>query len=162
SLLMDGFADTGSTSWRTRADALEAVHESLSADRVSRVALDDAGSVAGWIGGLPTYAGHVWELHPLVVRRNSRGQGIGRALVPGRAPMNKQEFAALSRVPPGTTPPQIDSRSEIQEIVVAGDVAFMWTRLSMVMTPPGGQPIERAGHTLSVLQRVNGRWLLAR
>ena len=83
-------------------------------------------------------------------------------LVPGRAPMGKQEFAALSRLPPGSTPPQIDSRSEIQEIVVSGDVAFMWTKLSVVMTPPGGQPIERAGHTLSVLKRVDGRWWLAR
>jgi ketosteroid isomerase-like protein len=32
----------------------------------------------------------------------------------------------------------------------------------MVITPPGGQPMERAGHTLSVLKRVDGRWLLAR
>ncbi len=57
------------------------MHESLGADRVSRVALDDGGMVAGWIGGLSTYDGHVWELHPLVVRRNRRLQGIGRALV---------------------------------------------------------------------------------
>jgi uncharacterized protein (TIGR02246 family) len=83
-------------------------------------------------------------------------------LVPGRAPMQKREFAALSRLPAGSKPPQIDGRSEIQEIQVSGDVAFMWTKLSMVMTPPGGQPIERAGHTLSVLKRVDGRWLLAR
>jgi len=83
-------------------------------------------------------------------------------LVPGRAPMHKQEFAALSRMPAGSTPPKIDARSEIQEIEVSGDVAFMWSRLSIVVTPPGGQPIERAGHTLSVLRRVDGRWLLAR
>ena len=83
-------------------------------------------------------------------------------LVPGRAPMDKQEFAALSRLPAGTMPPQIDARSEIQEIVVSGDVAFMWTKLSVVMTPPGEQPIERAGHTLTVLRRVNGGWLVAR
>jgi uncharacterized protein (TIGR02246 family) len=83
-------------------------------------------------------------------------------LVPGRAPMDKQEFAALSRLPAGSTLPQIDSRSEIQEIVISGDVAFMWTKLSVVMTPPGGQPIERAGHTLTVLRRVNGGWLVAR
>src|SRR6185369_853511 len=83
-------------------------------------------------------------------------------LVPGRAPMRKQEFASLSRPPPGATPPQIDGRSEIQEIVVSGDVAFMWTKLSVIMTPSGGQPMERAGHTLTVLKRVNGRWLVAR
>lgn len=35
----------------------------------------------GWIGGLPEYDGRVWELHPLVVRRDRRLQGIGRALV---------------------------------------------------------------------------------
>jgi uncharacterized protein (TIGR02246 family) len=83
-------------------------------------------------------------------------------LVPGRAPMRRQEFATLSRVPPGAAPPQIDGRSEIQEVVVSGDVAFMWAKLSVVMTPPGGLPIERAGHTLTVLRRVNGRWLVAR
>lgn len=35
----------------------------------------------GWIGGLPEYDGRVWELHPLVVRRDCRLRGIGRALV---------------------------------------------------------------------------------
>jgi aminoglycoside 6'-N-acetyltransferase I len=39
------------------------------------------GIVLGWIGGLPEYNGRVWELHPLVVRREYRRQGIGRALV---------------------------------------------------------------------------------
>ena len=34
-----------------------------------------------WIGGLPEYDGHVWELHPVVVRRDRRLRGIGRALV---------------------------------------------------------------------------------
>ena len=31
--------------------------------------------------GLPQYDGLVWELHPLVVRRNRRLRGVGRALV---------------------------------------------------------------------------------
>lgn len=35
----------------------------------------------GWIGGLPEYDGRVWELHPLVVRRDRRLGGIGRKLV---------------------------------------------------------------------------------
>lgn len=84
-------------------------------------------------------------------------------LIPGHAPMRKDEFASLSRVPPGVTPPSIEGKSEIQEIQIAGDWAFMWTRLSVTVTPPDGSPaIERAGHTLTVLQRVNGKWLLAR
>jgi aminoglycoside 6'-N-acetyltransferase I len=41
----------------------------------------EGGTLLGWVGGLPEYNGHVWELHPLVVRRESRRQGIGRALV---------------------------------------------------------------------------------
>lgn len=80
-LLMDGFADTGSDAWQTHADALASVRESLQDGHISRVALDNSGAVAGWIAGHPTYRGHVWELHPLVVRLDCRGQGLGRALV---------------------------------------------------------------------------------
>ena len=39
------------------------------------------GQVLGWIGGLPEYRGKVWELHPLVVAKERRLRGIGRALV---------------------------------------------------------------------------------
>ncbi len=84
-------------------------------------------------------------------------------LLPGRPPMRKDEFAALSRPPAGVTPPKMDGSSEIQEVQVAGDWAFIWTKLSVVVTPPDGSPpMQRAGHTLTVFQRVNGKWLLAR
>ena len=39
-----------------------------------------ASAVLGWVGGLPEYSGRVWELHPMVVRREHRRQGIGRQL----------------------------------------------------------------------------------
>jgi aminoglycoside 6'-N-acetyltransferase I len=35
----------------------------------------------GWVGGLERYAGHVWEIHPLVVHADHERRGIGRALV---------------------------------------------------------------------------------
>jgi len=35
-------------------------------------------------------------------------------------------------------------------------------RLSVTVMPSGGAPTKRAGHTLSVLKKVNGKWLLAR
>lgn len=40
----------------------------------------DGNTLRGWVGGLPEYAGRVWELHPMVVRREYRHRGIGRAL----------------------------------------------------------------------------------
>jgi aminoglycoside 6'-N-acetyltransferase I len=80
-LLVDGFSDTGSESWRTEADALDTVRESFHEGRISRVALDERGFAAGWIAGFPIYDDRVWELHPLVVRRDARRRGIGRALV---------------------------------------------------------------------------------
>lgn len=83
-------------------------------------------------------------------------------LVPGREPMRKAEFEALSRTPLDGPRPQFDGKSEIKEVQVSGDWAFIWTNLSVTVTPPGGDPIERAGHTLTVFRRVHGKWLLAR
>lgn len=80
-LLMDGFTDTGSDAWQTIAEALITVRESLQEGRISRVMLENSGLVAGWIAGRVTYKGHVWELHPLVVRRDCRDRGLGRTLV---------------------------------------------------------------------------------
>jgi aminoglycoside 6'-N-acetyltransferase I len=80
-LLLDGFEDTGSVDWATPDSAVEEVCASLSEGRISRVAIDDSHDVLGWIGGIEEYNGHVWELHPLVVRGDCRRRGIGRALV---------------------------------------------------------------------------------
>jgi aminoglycoside 6'-N-acetyltransferase I len=41
----------------------------------------DGDCLLGWIGGLPEYDGCVWELHPIVVRKEFQRQGIGRKLV---------------------------------------------------------------------------------
>ena len=84
-------------------------------------------------------------------------------LVPGRPPMDRSEFAALSRGPAGSPRPVIEAVSEIQEIQVSGDLAFAWTRLAVTVTPPGAvESIARAGHTLTIFRRVSGEWRLAR
>jgi uncharacterized protein (TIGR02246 family) len=84
-------------------------------------------------------------------------------LVPGRPPMRKSEFATAAKAQAEHAAPAFDGTSEIQEIQVLGDWAFMWARLTVIATPADGSPpSERAGHTLSVLKKENGKWLLAR
>jgi uncharacterized protein (TIGR02246 family) len=84
-------------------------------------------------------------------------------LVPGRPPMRKADFAAAAQAQASGSAPTFDGQSDIQEIQVCGDWAFLWTRLRVVTTPPDGSPkTERAGHTLTVLRKLGGRWLLAR
>src|SRR5262249_28052485 len=91
--------DLGSQPSRVRAQAAEMLVEEFdeplgwptlaAAEReVGRVieegfarAVLDTDVLLGWVGGLPEYAGRVWELHPIVVRRTHRRRGIGRGLV---------------------------------------------------------------------------------
>jgi aminoglycoside 6'-N-acetyltransferase I len=80
-LLVIGFAQHWPDAWPDLQSALEEVKESLQADRISRIAIDGDGNVLGWIGGMPQYDGHTWELHPLVVHPDYQGKGIGRALI---------------------------------------------------------------------------------
>jgi aminoglycoside 6'-N-acetyltransferase I len=70
-----------SESWQDLESAHDEVIESLDPERISRVALNADDDVVGWIGCFPTYRGRVWEVHPLVVARAHRRQGIGTALV---------------------------------------------------------------------------------
>ena len=84
-------------------------------------------------------------------------------LVTGQPVMHKSDFAAAAGSQSGEDLPQFDGTSEIQEIKVLGDWAYMWTSLTVVVTPPGGgKPVTRKGHTLSILQKQNGRWVLVR
>lgn len=80
-MLVDAFREHWPDAWPTLEDAIKEVHESFEEDRISRVALDDQGNALGWIGGISQYDGNVWELHPLVVRPDLQGTGIGRELV---------------------------------------------------------------------------------
>jgi aminoglycoside 6'-N-acetyltransferase I len=73
--------DSFTTAWQDAHEAYAEVEESLQEGRISRVACDESGAILGWIGGISTYEGNVWELHPLVVASANRRKGIGRALV---------------------------------------------------------------------------------
>ena len=80
-LLVDAFREHWSDAWPTLEDGRKEVQEMLETERICRAAVDEHGKLLGIIGGIPTYDGHVWELHPLAVQPSMQGQGIGRALV---------------------------------------------------------------------------------
>ena len=80
-ILVDAFKTHSPEAWPTVENGLGEVREMLAVDRILRIALDAEGNVSGWIGGNPQYDGFVWELHPLVVKSDLQGTGIGRALV---------------------------------------------------------------------------------
>jgi aminoglycoside 6'-N-acetyltransferase I len=80
-LLVAAFAEHWADSWPDLESARAEVRESLTPDRISRIAIDETGTVLGWIGGQPQYDGNVWELHPLAVHPAHQRRGIGRALV---------------------------------------------------------------------------------
>ena len=81
SIMVEAFRHVAPHAWPTVESASEEVGETLQEGRISRVALDGSGAVIGFIGGEPGYEGRVWEIHPLAVRPDQQGRGIGRALV---------------------------------------------------------------------------------
>ncbi|GAB3101452.1 YybH family protein [Lysobacter terrae] len=82
-------------------------------------------------------------------------------LVPGRPPFGKREFAQAAQTQSASAM-KFDGRSQIEEIQVHGDWAFMRSHLTVTATQPGQAPVVRAGHTLTVLRKEQGRWRLAR
>jgi uncharacterized protein (TIGR02246 family) len=85
-------------------------------------------------------------------------------LVTGQPPMiGKTAFAVAMRAQSGQGRPQFEGKNEIQEVQVLGDWAYMWTKLTVVFTPPGAaNSITRAGSTLTILKKQNGKWVLTR
>lgn len=67
-------------SWPNKHSALEVIDYCLEDGNIALVAVE-AGQVLGFIGGQPQYGQTGWELHPLVVRSDRQGRGIGAKLV---------------------------------------------------------------------------------
>jgi uncharacterized protein (TIGR02246 family) len=81
-------------------------------------------------------------------------------MVPGKEPFGKEAFAHRSQ---GMAGVQIDGTSEIMEIKVLGEWAWLRNRLRISITPPGGKPMIHSGYTLTVLQKNTAtKWRIAR
>jgi uncharacterized protein (TIGR02246 family) len=81
-------------------------------------------------------------------------------MVPGREPFGKEVFAAAAQ---GMKDVGMQGASDIRELAVLGDWAYLRNHLTVTMTPPGGKPVRRTGYTLTILRKQpDGRWLLAR
>jgi uncharacterized protein (TIGR02246 family) len=81
-------------------------------------------------------------------------------MVAGQEPFGKEAFAAAAR---GMQNVRMEGTSDIRELKVLGDWAWLRNHLVVTVTLPGGQPVRRAGYTLTILRKTPaGQWLLAR
>ncbi len=81
-------------------------------------------------------------------------------IVQGREPFGKEAFAAASQSMKNV---RFEGSHDIREIKVLGDWAYLRNYITLTMTPAGGEPMRRAGHTLSILRKgFDGKWVLAR
>jgi uncharacterized protein (TIGR02246 family) len=83
-------------------------------------------------------------------------------LTAGNPPMTRADFiAGFTRMMQSF---RMTCHSDIREITVSGDLAFVWNHLTVEITPlAGGVPMRRSGNTLSVLRRGPGnQWQIWR
>jgi uncharacterized protein (TIGR02246 family) len=83
-------------------------------------------------------------------------------LSPGQAPLGRDGFSP--RFSAAHQQSWIDCVSELEEVVVVGEVAYTRSRDSLFVTPrAGGKATQMAGHRITVYRKhPDGRWLLAR
>jgi len=83
-------------------------------------------------------------------------------LNPGQEPMGRDAFSANFSNAQGQV--LVDCNSELEEVVLAGEVAFARSRDALSVTPrSGGATMKLAGHRMTVYRKHrDGRWLLAR
>ena len=83
-------------------------------------------------------------------------------LNPGQAPFGRDGFSAGFSA--AHQQARIRCISELEEVVVVGEVAYTRSRDSLSVTPrAGGEATQLAGHRITVYRKQpDGRWLLAR
>ena len=84
--------------------------------------------------------------------------------VPGVGEMDKKSYAeAAAGGSPEDSPNNYEIDSKLREIKVLGDHGYMWIESILVTTPKKGGPASKmAGHSLSILEKRDGRWQILR
>ncbi|HEY5884724.1 MAG TPA: SgcJ/EcaC family oxidoreductase [Pyrinomonadaceae bacterium] len=81
-------------------------------------------------------------------------------MTPGQEPFGKEAFAANSQ---NMKDYKVEGVSDIKEIKVLGEWAWMHNYLKITITQPDGTTMKKSGHVLSILRKSpDGRWLLER
>lgn len=81
-------------------------------------------------------------------------------MAPGAEPFGKEAFAAALE---GMGMMTIEGSSDIHELAVLGDIAYLRNRIEMIATAPDGKATRRSGWTLTILRKgSDGRWRLSR
>src|SRR5579884_1816032 len=79
-------------------------------------------------------------------------------MVPGREPFGKNAFRAASEQMKNM---RFTGRSDIREIEILGDWAYIRNYIDVTITPPSGEAMHRSGYTLSILRKeADGKWRL--
>jgi uncharacterized protein (TIGR02246 family) len=83
-------------------------------------------------------------------------------LTPGQAPAGREAFSSNFITAHKQT--QICCTSELEEVVVLGEVGYTRSRDALSVTPrAGGKAAQFAGHRMTVYRKQrDGRWLLSR
>ena len=84
--------------------------------------------------------------------------------VPGAGEMSKETYAqGAAGSSPEDSPINFDLDSKLREVKIFGDHAYLWIESTLICSPKNGDPSSKmAGHSLSVLEKREGRWQIIR
>lgn len=81
-------------------------------------------------------------------------------MTPGQPPFGKEAFAKMAD---GMKDVRVEGTSDIQEVQVFGEMAYLRNFLRINVTMPDGKTASRSGYTLTILRKgADGKWRLSR
>ncbi len=80
-------------------------------------------------------------------------------MVPGQEPFGKEVFKKSSE---SMKDVKMDGTSDIKELKIIGDWAYLRSYIKLNITPKGGKTIHKSGYTLTILRKENNNWKIVR